>query len=699
MALSFGLLAASQAKATELPPLSSEEMAAVIQEVKVMVNTYGEAVERFVVRDATPSRIDRLFNMPELLQQPFEIRQNALVFAGHSSLLSFTKPSDVLYKISNWFPQELAAARVLRSYRDTHSLRYYLDLLGPYDRWNDESIAFMEMWDCMPQIAWLKPQENPFMRRLGDGGNAMMPVMARSSAIEEFDFNYCILNNRRYMSKRLSESVIPILRNKFAHFLSSNRCRGVGPDDCVLILHMWASLLPDDVELARTIRELEPEIALDAPLPELLKPKDQYHFIRQIDGEPRFDVLLRRAAFLRTKLISVLSAPTAWTEQALPAVLHQLTLFQRQGNIGPGREIFDLSQNAHIDPWRVAALNAVKSKRMQDAIFAELNSMEEDSTCKTYARWLPAESWLDFSEGFMRSTYALQRMEAKRPLNCFAPDWQYLLEGKTEVAQGLRERYLALLGKEELHETILGNLTGNGERCFGGKDSAAQDWLRKTCNKWISEPQTVTNTLPNSKLKLTAKNRFSSVNAVIGTRDKPTGGWIVPPTHQGVVASMAKYIPNAIKAFDAVLTEIEEDRGLPYTVQVFQQTQSGKKLLVLSGIESVGAGRSPALKPPYLSNENRVLLVVEGAQIRPLWIPSRFAYQYDEGNIYAVSDLDQDGNLEVWFNGTWGECDGEDSKPGVNCSISTTYMGEEFGGGLSWFVRGAMPLAEAEVQQ
>jgi hypothetical protein len=65
--------------------------------------------------------------------------------------------------------------------------------------------------------------------------------------------------------------------------------------------------------------------------------------------------------------------------------------------------------------------------------------------------------------------------------------------------------------------------------------------------------------------------------------------------------------------------------------------------------------------------------------------------QYDDGSIEAVSDLDNDGNIEVWFSGVFGECDGEDSVPGKNCSIPHYFKTEQFGRRLGNFIQGPRP--------
>lgn len=71
-------------------------------------------------------------------------------------------------------------------------------------------------------------------------------------------------------------------------------------------------------------------------------------------------------------------------------------------------------------------------------------------------------------------------------------------------------------------------------------------------------------------------------------------------------------------------------------------------------------------------------------------VPGGFG-QYDDGEIIGISDIDHDGNIEVWFSGEWGECDGEGSVPGKDCAITHFYRLEQFGSNLAPFVSGFRP--------
>jgi hypothetical protein len=89
-------------------------------------------------------------------------------------------------------------------------------------------------------------------------------------------------------------------------------------------------------------------------------------------------------------------------------------------------------------------------------------------------------------------------------------------------------------------------------------------------------------------------------------------------------------------------------------------------------------------------NEVTFLLVVTKNKSQFVVLNQSFG-QYDDGSIEAVSDIDNDGNIEVWISGVWGECDGDDSVPGKNCSIPRYFKTEQFGRRLGDYVQGARP--------
>lgn len=661
-------------------PLKPQELAAVVGEIDAMIKTDESQVHAFVVREATPARIDRLYRMPELLRLDKTQRENGLILAGHSSILSFEKPSDILAKVSAWFPDEIAAARAAGDNR----FFGHVDLWGPYPTWGEEQTAFLTLWNCMPQSAWLRPDDNPFMRRLNDG-LPFMAIAARSS--NELDFGYCVRERSglrpawseeeipvvRKEVRDMGEKATPVLQRKFARFLSANRCRGSGPDDCVLILLLWASLTPTDSELAQAVQALETDVSPTGPLPAPQQPADPYEAGAQ-EGEPRFDELLRKAAFMRAKLLSLLYAPDAWPSDALPTALHQLTQLQRTfvAEIDHRRSQYALEYyNEPVNPWPVLASDAPGAPQVQTALMAELTGIGDDTPCAVF------EPWFEHGGEPLQTAHVLQRLTANRTSRCASPDWEWLKQGQSEQARQLRNAYLARLDQPDsgaAQDWLLSGLTGQGERCFDAKAVAAQDWLRDVCSAWISEPQTVQLSLEHSRLHLGETEAFVA---------QP-----LEPPPAAAATHAAAWLDKLAHAADAAighrLRAIADDldrRG----ATVYAATHWSHAGHTNSLIELQLGMADPASESTWPFTASRMLLLIAPNNVWLAGVPQRFAYQYDEGEITRVSDLDADGNLEVWLSGTFGECDGEDLRPGVDCAVETLHMGEIRGDALSYF--------------
>jgi hypothetical protein len=470
------------------------EFEPVIAEIKEMVKTDTSQVPDFVVREATPERIEQLFDRPEVLQLPTTIRENGLIFAGlGSSLLSFEKPSDIIAKVSAWFPREVARAR------EATDSRFFghLHLWGPYEHWAAEPTAFMSLWNCMPQNAWLRPDQNPFMRRLNDG-ITLYPIGAMQSSYEEFDFSFCLHQRSGYRPswtqedipvnqarlQKMGESVAPLLRRKFAAFLSDSRCRGTGPDDCVLILRLWASLAPADASLAAALQTLEGDVAPDSPLPELLHPAATWSESRLQDGQDRFDLGLRRAAFLRAKLQSVLHAPHAWAADALAATLRQLSQL-RQAFAVPFVHrwyLYELDyRNDPINPWRVFDSESEMGQDLRAAVLLELERLSADKStaCEVF------EQWFRHGGKSLQTEYVLGRLRRASPdaAQCGTPDFEWLRQQTGTEFRYLLYGYLALLDYLPATEQnmLASGLTNQAALCVGKAKAVAPGWLQQIC--------------------------------------------------------------------------------------------------------------------------------------------------------------------------------------------------------------------------
>lgn len=674
MVLAVLSLVTAPSSADTLTPLSPEEMKAVVREIKAMVKTDESMAVHFVVREATPERINRLFNMPEVVQLPSEIRMHGLIFAGRGPLLTFDKPSDVINKVSTWFPDEVAAARA----SERQSFFSHVHLHGPFTNWHDEPAAFLGLWNCMPQMAWLKPQRDPFVRRRGVETNWMGNAAMMGWSNQEHDFGFCLRgrNGRRFANseedlgiirneiRRTAERITPVLRNKFSRYLSTHRCRGTGPDDCVLILHLWASMSPADVQLAHAIQALEAEIAPDDPLPAAYIPVTHELPVTE-EEQIRLDASLRRAAFLRAKLLSILNAPASWTPQALSIVLHQMTLLrQKVLSVMDWRlPEHDIDQNEHLSPWKIVASGVDKYPPLRKAVLAEIEGLTGDKGCAL------SQYWLKHSGKPLEAIYALQRKREGLPAGCASPDWEWLQKGESAEALALRKGYLNLLARGEADETWLSHLTDNGALCFDRPDSPKPDLQRQVCRKHISEPQRVPLQLPHSRLIMTPAEEFQKT-----TLQPPQ------PADAEVAEELGKWLASLLPGLSADAAK---------EAQSFAEDLQRRNVRIDSATRWSHPRHSRSLLELGLSGDEdpHVDWVVDRQDLTRIEIPQRFRDENNRRAIVQVSDLDDDGRLELWWSEPLRRCQGDESdlERDLFCDTKTLDMGEVQGRVLTYF--------------
>ncbi|MBW8371680.1 MAG: hypothetical protein K0M66_12025 [Thiobacillus sp.] len=677
---------------THLPPLTPTEFEAVVREIEAMVKTDESRVTDFFVREATPERIDRLYAMPELTRLEKQVRENGLIFAGRGSrLLTFDKPSDIVAKVASWFPGEIAQ---IRSAKEKKLWRGVIHLYGPFENWNAEPMAFLALWNCMPQIAWINPDRNPFERdpkipfRLN-------PVAEKQNTEQESDFGFCVRERsgsqggrtmEEYYAnqekvRRFAARATPILREKFARFLASNRCQGTGPDDCVLVLRLWASLLPADTKLAAMMQRLEAEIAPDRDLPPLRKPYIDRFVSERHDGEDRFDAGLRRAAYLRAKLLSVLNAPDAWPVEALGTTLHQMTRL-RHAFVDPFalRWEYEIDyRNDPVNPWLVLSRELQSAGSLRKAIVAELDTLGEDVPCEVF------KQWFDHGGKSLSTEFALKQLSAGRLSRCADPDWAWLAQDASGEAQYLRKQALELMNKSQsgaARDEMLSASTDNGARCFDRKALARAAWMQKLCKTWISEPQAVSlPTLKYTRLSLQDKVKFkparsSSIGLGAATTADATSSWLM-----GLVGAMGS---AAQAKMQSLVGELKRNDLWIVEATLWEHPEHSSVLMELTLTNPL-----PVRDARSLITDNRIMLVMNTDSFQLIDIPWRFHSNNDRDPIVNVSDLDQDGNLEVWLAESFRDCQGNDAdfEREWDCSARHAVMGEINNGALSYFVQ------------
>jgi len=684
----FVLLSNRAAPTPPVAPLNAEELALAHAQIEAMQKIDFAEVPRFVMDPRLPALVDRLLQTPAQWQRLSDIeRANALIFAGQagSRLLAVAQPSEVLRRVEQWFPESLAAARA----QDTlWSGR--VPLMGPFENWPPTSRMFFALWKCTPQSAWLYPHDSPFTRAHSGNGLPLMPPGARQSSITEYDFGFCVRerNGERLYAEtleayareqsRLQQLSVPLIKPLIAIFadtLDRVGCTARGADDCVLLLRQWASLRPADLGLARRLQRLSATVDPGGGLPPLegrFDPRDAQLAV----GQRRFDEGLRRLAFLQSQLRSILAAPQAWPPKALATTLAQMSALHAQ-QVAPFVQRFafydvNAEHNEAISPWRVLFTElrpvAVATQpdawgqpprdpaqlaRLRPAVLGELRRLNQQD-CFLSLPYLRAGGPALVAEFVLAS---LRSSPAFWPA-CADFDYEWL-RGIAPAAEQARARALDLLPQLAGHrrEALLTGLTQSGASCFTPADAPVPDWQQALCRRYLSQPQTPA--LKQVAGRYTAQS-FSA-------------------------ESIAGLAPSARVrgALVQQLADWERCGSRPYAARRWQAAAGGPALVVLD----MNIDMETATEEASLGCEgarSRVLLVIKADALQVIRVPGRFGYQYDAGTVDDVSDLDADGRLEIWFSGTFGECDGT-AEEASTCSTLVTYMGEVDGDSLSWF--------------
>lgn len=678
-------------------PLEPGEFKAVVAEIDAMARTPDDQVAGFKVREATPDRIERLYRNAELAGLSKSQRENGLVFAGRGPLLQFDKPSDVVRAIDRWFPQEMATAR-----REQQLHTGHVHLHGPFANWEDEPAAFLALWHCMPQRAWLQPDRSPFDPE-ADRGNGYQGLVARSS--DETDFGRCVRERSGWETsfsrspqdsfavarRQTAERSAPLLAARFARHLAQRGCIGTGPDDCALVALLWSSLAPGDPALAEALKKIAPDVL--APAKTAAPDSEAGRRQRLING-------LRQAALLRAQLTSIAAAPAAWTAEALPQALRQLAALQ----VEQGRAMWDPQRswsrfefhggNDTINPWPL-----LDTLAKQPAGLAALRAQITALPLSIYGDCQAHDPWLRRMPQGVLAGLALETWQAGRPSPCVQPDWNWLRGSDiTPDARAMLAKLVTLLkdAPGQVHEQVLSGLTNEGADCFEEGLRHAVDELQLICRTWISEPAKVEEPLPHIGQPVQPADRF----AALSLPDTPEDLLQPRPASQArradwLVARLASL--GAPEGRTRALLADAQRAGRQVTGLRGWRRGDGRQQLVELALTQLepAEGQAPAVAA-FPFGGQRVLMLIGAGQARVVGVAPRFGFQYDEGDIAQVTDIDHDGRPEVWLSGEFGECDGEDPKPGVDCAITELHLGEVWGDTLSHFAWSPSPGAVKE---
>ncbi len=679
--------AGEPSRSPEAAPLAPDPaLAAVVRELRA----YGElrAADRAAFRPeaASPESLQRLLAAPDFAQRLFRERWAGVQLAARlDTVLVAERPSDVARQMWRWFPWNTEF--VQRERRLTGAL------LRPDETWSTRAIVFFALWSCLPKRVWIWADGLP-----PDGQDLQLtrwPLGANSSAPEESEFGHCVRRrladrpafneHELEANQRLREAVAaratPALEAEFARWLAADRCTARGADDCVTIAAAWASLSPADPALAEALQRLDPEVAPDAPLPPAQREYVDFVSSKVEDARERYQAGLRRAQWLRAQLQSVAHAPKAWPADALARTLVRMSRL-REDFLDPYVRRWNLeidSYNKPVSPWR--GFDALPDQpRLRAAVRVEVARLDDDANrpCAVLRGWfanLPPS---------LQTRHMLERLKSGRESRCAQPEWVWMQKHPSDPdVLALRADLARILGSLQgtTYDELVAGLTEDGNACFGKAVTPRDPSTEAVCRAAVGAPQAVGRAWGR---RLTRTERFTPARrpASRSARAEPED----PVRALRLIVDALR--PGQGDALQAVLDTLAAQRlQIEGGVSGWRSPRGGRGLVELR----LSRFSDDVARPwwPWLGD--RVLLLVGPEGVRPVGIPSRFQFQYNSGTISAVTDLDRDGHYEVWISGTFGECDGEDAKPGIDCSIGVVHMGEIRGDALSWFARGPGP--------
>ncbi len=643
--------------------LDEREYLLVIAEVQRMVATDESEVPAFVVEHATPSRIERLFAMPERLQLSASLRSNALIFAGRGGdLLRFRKPSDVLARMQDWFPQEMAAARAEAVSPKAKGAR----LWGPFRNWDVEAAAFVVLWNCMPQQVWLQPDAGAF----AGGSRQWRAIDNRGS----FDVAQCVRLN--VGEATASSPVFPprvraVLVDRLAQHIEDHRCRLGGPDDCALVLHLLSAIAPGSDALATALHHVAVDFDAQQPLPAYRREWSDWQSSQLEDGAERFAAAQRRAAYLRARLLSLLHNPKAWPDDELVDSMRRSSELQQEFAAPFVRRWpqFEIEQRTlGIPPWPLIAVDG--DQALPADLVRELDLLDEAQHCLAYRSWLDA---IGPAAAAGHGLLNLRRDPPRLPL-CQAPDWAWLRSSDEPQAATLRAAYVQLAGElaaPALRDLIIGHLLQDGADCFRREegDAIPKDWQQPLCARWVHEPSEVGPVLSNTGLRLDRAAQFTRLH-LASIPQNP--GDDQRPLLLGLVAGLQ---PQARSQFEHHVQSLHDARVQVRDVKLWRHPAHSRAFVALQ----LGDGDLTL----------RYLLLTPQA-VQTIEVPPRLAPGAPGRVVARVSDLDADGQLELW----WGAddldyCvgDASDLARDLHCSAvaPSLRMGEIQHGRVTWF--------------
>lgn len=604
-----------------------------------------------------------------------------------SATLRFERPSDILAMWRRWRPDDpsLAPLAATSNGRDRtlrrldflcKSGRHYLggcvgEGVFADDRFDDEAAAFVAMGACLAPAAWVMHERSPLLWVQEFGGQW---------TFNNLDFGACVRKRARGVGYLHHDSpdtplglrAAAMLERKLGNYLLNHKCTGRGPDDCLTLLDALLSLNPRSPQLPAVLMALAPEFA---PLPRPgIAPEAARQGETGASAQPLRRRLMSQVVYLTLRLRAlaaradeeVLPGEPAATLARLEPLREDLSrLDAMQGGLWPRPRVD--KDSPLTDAW--GALSKVQPTPHWEQALVALGDAAARRMTEPGRSCLSAgdESMAPRSEAYWRGYWITALVDAVT--DC-APrgdtGWVRTYRAAERADDPALLRYAALrplLGDERRASAHLALVQPLAEHCPMPSDPwGICAWAGTAqSRRWQTES--------SRRLPLRPNQRFRA--------DALSAPAVATPTDlDAAISLLQRHEGRELPQLRNLLTRLATDHTLEVTRRWWHPASPVRALELVTVRQQGGNG------------ELLRSLILYGSVDPPRQVQLPGGYgQYDDGDLAALSDLDGDGRPEVWFAGTWGECDGEGGIAPRDCSRTAYQLGGEvFGDRLGPYV-------------
>lgn len=587
------------------------------------------------------------------------VRQKAYEEAVRRGALDFGSPGDVVEQMRRWFPE----------YRQSGG-----KLVGEHYWYGptipEESIAFQLVWDCWPEGTTWAPNIDPWLdlRSL------------RHTGASYSGFSQCWDNKLSFSYRtdavqrdRIGKATRSLVAKRIVRFLERTQCQTSGADDCFLLLLALTELQPNEGRLPGLLERMERLLASqNVPVRPhqrlaLLRARISVAVLAAEAGQGQHLTIWRNRAInwlvvhapgLADWLEDYLGIGAANLQLDQQVALAELTsslhaVLQSDGFVFPACCAYD-AMGRLVHPLAPLAGHE-RAPVVAQAVTTVAGRIAQQGCVPGIMRSnLPDRSPGHEILSMLRFEYSLARAGAGDETRCWdiTPDQSVLtLHGAKAMADRLQP--LAMqdghpYAAHEARRVLLDLCSAGGSHGLRSAECEALAPLRQD------------------------RRPAEGVRFDHATVDGQA------PIDRRFPANVADQIRRLLA--DAACR--------PNRIRLFGGEEAGPAVLVTDCRNAASAEDEEVVfpdfltRPRYESHAYPLTLLVTGNRVVSVAIPDELGFLYETGRLVGVSDMDGDGRLELWFEGSVAECDTDDAE----CESEGVVMGELLGPVVSFYV-------------